>query len=101
MGEVPTFLEVIALLAQGVGTGAVIAFLFEKFGWFEKLSANAKYWLIFGLSVGLPVAAQAALQFIPPDIWAVLEPWWRALALGFLSWAGSQVAHKLVNKAFV
>jgi len=90
--------DTIGLLAGGAGVGTIIAFLFEKLGFFQSLTANAKYWLIFGLSVGLPVAARAALQFIPEDVWAVMEPWWQSVALGFMGWAGSQLAHKLINK---
>ena len=73
-------------------------FLFERFKWFQNLSSDAKWWVIFGLSLGLPLLAQVLLQFVPADVWAMLEPYWRALASGFLTWAGSQAAH-LANKA--
>jgi len=90
---VPSLVEVLAMLAQGLGTGAILAFLFENFGWFQRLEGQAKWWFVFGVSIVLPLLAQVALQFVPADVWAMLEPYWKALALGFLSWAGSQVAH--------
>lgn len=96
--QIPSLYTVMERLAQAVGVGAVISFLFEKFSWFQRLSKDEKFWLIFGLSVGLPLLAQAALQFVPPEIWNVLEPWWQSLASGFLIWAGSQAVHKTFNR---
>jgi len=93
MADVPGLVEVLKLLAQGVGVGAVIAFLFEQFEFFQNLASKTKWWVIFGMSVGLPLVAEIALQFVPPDMWVLLEPYWRALAAGFLTWVGSQVAH--------
>ena len=97
MGNVPGLIEVIKLLASGVGVGAVLAFLFEKFGFFKNLDSSTKWWVVFLTSVALPVLAQVALQFVPAEIWATLQPYWYSLAAGFLAWAGSQVAHRFVN----
>ena len=93
--EIPTLPNVFELLAQGVGVGAVLAFLFERFKWFQALSGENRWWVVFGFSLGLPLLAQLLLQFVPPDAWAVIEPYWHALAAGFLAWAASQGAHLL------
>lgn len=100
MSDVPAFVDVLALIAQGLGAGFVLAFLAERFEWFQKLSPKIKWWVIFGVSVGAPIAAQTLLDFVPADVWAQIEPYWQALALGFLSWAGSQAVH-LGRKALV
>jgi hypothetical protein len=97
MSEVPGLFEVVELLAAGV-VGGVIAFLFERFKWFQNLTGEARFWVIFGFSVGLPLAAQFALQFVPADVWVILEPYWRSIALGFIGFVGTQIAHKYVNK---
>jgi hypothetical protein len=96
---VPALTDVLAMLASGVGVGAVIAFLFEKIAWFQGLSPSAKWWTILVLSIGLPVVATVALQFIPPDVWVKVEPYWRAVATGFLIWAGSQAFHLYSRRA--
>jgi len=88
-----SLVDVLTMLAQAVGVGAVLAFLFEHIGWFQEQSATAKWWLIFGLSLGLPLVAQLLVQLMPPNVWLVLEPYWRALAAGFLVWSGSQGTH--------
>lgn len=95
--EVPALVSVLEMLAGGIGTGAVLAFLFEKAAWFQKLSDERKSVIVFGVSIGLPLLATVLLQFVPPDVWLVIEPYWQALAGGFLAWAGSQV----VFKAFI
>jgi len=97
MQEVPGLIEVVQLLAAGV-VGGVIAFLFERFKWFQNLTGEVRFWVIFGFSVGLPLLAQVALQFVPGDVWVVLEPYWRSIALGFMGFVATQIAHKWVNK---
>lgn len=94
---VPGLVEVVTMLASGVGVGAVLAFLFEHFSFFQQLSAEAKWWLVFGASLGLPLVAVAALQFVPVEAWAMLQPYWQAVAAGFVTWAGSQVVHRVFN----
>lgn len=96
--EAPGLVEVLKMLAQGIGVGAVTAFLFEKFKWFQALGTEAKWWTILGISLGLPILAEIALQFVPAATWALLEPYWMAIASGFLAWAGSQTVH-LVHRA--
>lgn len=91
--EIPGFVDVLRLLAQGVGAGFVLAFLAEKVGWFQQLPAEKKNLVILVLSVGLPIVAQVLLQFVPAQVWTAIEPYWSALAAGFVGWAGSQAAY--------
>ena len=97
--EVPTLTEVIALIASGVVVGPAISFMFEKFAIFQKLTPGARWWIVFVASVGLPVAAQALIQYVPAETWASLQPYWKALALGFAGWVTGQVAHAKLNSA--
>ena len=97
--EVPTLTEVIALIASGVVIGPAISFMFEKFAIFQKLTPGARWWIVFVASVGLPVAAQALIQYVPAETWASLQPYWKALALGFAGWVTGQVAHAKLNSA--
>ena len=99
--QVPALPDVLAMLASGIGVGAVIAFLFEKIKWFQGMSPNKRWWTVFVLSLGLPVLARVALQFVPPDVWAMIEPYWSAIATGFLIWAGSQAFHLYYSKRIV
>lgn len=93
-GELPTLPDAVRTVASGAATGFVLAFLFKEFPQFQKLSSEQKRWLVFGISVGLPVVAQLVLQVVPAEVWAALEPYWRAVAMGFLVWAGSQGAYR-------
>ena len=93
MGGIPTLIEAISKLAVGGAAGVVVAFLLEYITWFQKLSPDAKKWIVLGLQLGLPVVATVALQYVPVNVWALMEPYWQAIALGFVAWLGSQVAH--------
>jgi len=90
--------DVVRLLATGGGIGALLSFLLERVSWFQALSSSARYWIVLVVSVGLPVLATVALQFVPAGVWEALQPYWNALAAGFLVWLSSQAAHKLLNK---
>jgi hypothetical protein len=86
--------SVLNWVASGLGAGAVIAFLFQKMTWFKNLDSQTKYWTILILSIALPVLAETALQLTPPDLWTAIQPYWAALAQGFLLWAGSQAVYQ-------
>lgn len=93
-----SLLDLLTAMARGVGVGAVIAFLFENVQWFQDLAPRLKWWLILGLSVGLPFMAQLLVGLLPAAVWSTLEPYWRSVAAGFLVWAGSQGTHVLFNR---
>ena len=97
-GNIPALVAVLTLLAQGIGVGGVLAFLFERVRWFQNLQGDAKWWTILVISVGLPLAARLLVQFVPADVWAAIEPYWQTLAAGFLVWLGSQLMHLLEKR---
>lgn len=98
MTNVPQLIDIVVMLAQVIGVGAVLKFLFDQFKWFANLPADKKRLVVLGISIGLPILATVALQFIPPDVWNAIEPYWQVIARGFLLFAGTQVVHK-VDKA--
>ena len=95
MQDIPSLVEAVGMLASGAAVGAVISFLAERLGLFQNLSPKAKQAVMFVLSLGLPLGAMLLLQYIPADTWATLEPYWQAVATGFLIWLGSQVTHAI------
>jgi hypothetical protein len=86
-------------MATAAGVGAVIAFLFERFAWFQALTGEGRNVVIIGLCVGLPLVARLLIEFVPASVWDVAEPYWQTVAAGFLVWASSQAAHKLQSTA--
>jgi len=93
MNELPTLVEFLTQIATGGFAGVIIAFLLEKIPAFQNLESEIKRWVVLALFLVLPAGSVALLQFVPADVWLVLEPYWRALAIGFLGWASSQIAH--------
>ncbi len=90
---VPPLVETLGLLAQGVGVGLVLSFLAEKVKAFQDLRSDVKGWVIFGISMGLPVLARVLLDVVPPESWALIEPYWQTVAIAFLGWASSQAVY--------
>jgi hypothetical protein len=93
MNELPTLVEFLTQIATGGFAGVIIAFLLEKIPAFQNLDSELKRWIVLALFLVLPAGSVALLQFVPADVWAAIEPYWRAIALGFLGWVSSQVAH--------
>lgn len=91
--DVPSLIEFLRDMAAGAWGPVIVAFLLEHIPWFQNLGSETKKWTTLALFVVLPILAQVALQYIPSDVFASLEPFWSALALGFIGWLGSQVAH--------
>ena len=94
----PTIVEFLRNVAAGAWAPVLIAFLLEHVQAFQKLQAEVKKWTVLGLFVVLPLVATALLQFVPAEVWASVEPFWNALALGFAAWVASQAAHKWDKK---
>lgn len=93
MNEVPNLVEFLKMIAGGGFVGVIVAFLLEKIPAFQALKSEVKKWVVMAMFIVLPVASTALLENVPPEIWALLEPYWGSLALGFVSWVGSQIAH--------
>ena len=98
---VPEFTQALTFLASAVGVGAILSFFFttapgikERFA---ALSGTVKWWVIFGLSLGLPLAATLIIQLVPPEILLAVEPYWKSLAYAFLAWDGTQATYTLTR----
>lgn len=87
---IPSLVDAITFLTTTAGIGVVISFVFSKRTWFEKLSSQVKFWVILAVSLGIPLVAKIALDLVPAETFAVLDPYWRVLALGFASFLASQ-----------
>lgn len=95
---VPTLIDFLRDVAAGAWGPAIVSFLLEHIPAFQNLASEAKKWTVMAIFVILPVGAQALLQYVPAGIWATLEPFWNAMAIGFASWMGSQLIHKFFKK---
>lgn len=87
---VQPLVQILALLASGGGVGLVLAFLAERWPGFQALKPEVKFWVIFGVSIGLPLGAKLLLSAVPADVWAQIDPWWQVLAVSLVGWASSQ-----------
>lgn len=88
-----TLVDFLTQIAGGGAVGAIVAFLLEEVGLFQNLNSEAKKWIVLAAFLLFPLGATALLQFVPPDVWILMEPYWRAVAVGFAGWAASQAVH--------
>lgn len=93
--SVPSLTEFLQMLIAGGVTGYIVQFLAEKSAWFQKLGANTKLAIVFALSMLLPLMGQVIALNVPSDVMAMIEPYYNALAAGFIVFLASQGWHKL------
>jgi len=96
--------EMLAMLASGVATGAVLAFLLEKVAWFQNLSPATKTWATILICLSLPFIGWLGgmglgYTALPASLVAWAEGVFHELAIGFLTWAASQGWHLLEKAA--
>jgi len=88
-----SLVEFLTNIASGGAVGAIVAFLLEDVGLFQGLKSEAKKWIVLAAFLLFPVAATALLQYVPADVFTAIEPFFRAVAIGFAGWAASQAVH--------
>lgn len=93
MTDVPDFTSILQMIASGVAVGGIVSFLLANLEFFNRLPRERKRWIVLAICLALPLASTAVLQLVPPDVLASLDPYWRALASGFLVWGGAQVTY--------
>lgn len=96
--QIPSLVEFLKLLTTTVGIGAVVSFVLANLEKFNSISSAAKFWIVFAISMGLPLLAALVLNNVTPETLAALEPYWNALAAGFAVFIGSQMFYALIVK---
>lgn len=96
--QIPTLVEFLKLLTTTVGLGMVVSFVLAQLNKFNTVSSQAKFWIVFAVSMILPLLAALVLNNVTAEMLAGLEPYWNALASGFAVFIGSQVFYTLVLK---
>lgn len=83
---------VITWVAAGPGSmwilGKVTSYLAENFVFWQKLPSVAKFWIMIGAAILVPILAQLVLKY--PSQIALVAPWFSIGISGLLFWLGSQ-----------
>jgi hypothetical protein len=91
--SIPQLKDILGKLANGLLGGIVVAamaFVFERIAVFKALSPRAKGAIVFAVLVFSPLLGRVLLDIAPPTLWPAIEPYWQALAIGIVGYAGSQ-----------
>ena len=97
--ELPnTFKEFLSLIGSPVFIGIILSFVFVRWAWFVNLSSKAKFWIVGGISIFLPIASRALTLYLPVGIVEFVEQWYPTLVIGMGVWTSSQVWNKLFGE---
>lgn len=96
--SIPTLIDALRLAGTTIGAGMVISFLLTRVAWFQELTGDKRFWVVLALSLVIPIAATLVVQLVPPETLATLEPYWQALAAGFIVFIGTQAQYFLQQK---
>jgi hypothetical protein len=99
--EDPTdILVVLGWLAAG-GAGPAVAFFLATQAWFNKLkNDDLKVAIVMSCIVFIPLVAKVLIDLVPPEVWAVIQPYW-SVGVGALliGWPLSQVIYERYIRA--
>ena len=97
--ELPnTFKEFLSLIGSPIFIGIILSFVFVRWAWFVNLSSKAKFWIVGGISLLLPIASRALTLYLPVGIVEFIEQWYPTLVIGMGVWTSSQVWNKLFGE---
>lgn len=94
--DVPSLTAALTMLATGLGAfsaGGVVSYLLNKWPWYCRQARELKHSLVVGLAVLLSILARLALEFVPAQVWVVIEPYWQIAAGAVMLYFGSQVTY--------
>lgn len=91
------FATLLSWLVYGGGVILVASFILDKIPAFVALPPDAKRYINMGVSVALALGSYAALLYVPPEVFAILDPWFK-IAMGVVvMYAGQQAIHQLTK----
>jgi hypothetical protein len=92
-----TLADFLVWLVAG-GSIVAISWLFERFGWFQSVSSNARENIMFVFCALLSCGAYAVQTFVPADVLLALAPWFGIIAGTFAMVFVSKSFHKVDKK---
>ena len=87
------------VLAAPTLIGMLFSLLERKWVAFQGLTSTAKWWLNFGLSTVIPVAAGLLLMYVDVEFWRAIQPVFTLVMtaiLASLGYVGNQVVYLLL-----
>ena len=77
------------------GALLIASWILDKIPAFVALAEATKKLINQALSVVLAVGFYAVLKYVPPDVFAAIDPWFKIIVGVLVAYAGQQVVHRL------
>ena len=87
--------EFLTWLTSSAGATALFSFVAQRWPGWADVAPATQGWIHLGASMGIGLLAYAVLVFAPPDVLAVLAPWFQVVYGLAAAWVANQVAHGL------
>ena len=84
-------------LVYGGGVILIASWALDKIPAFVALAPEAKKLINIAVSVVLALGAYAALLYVPADIFALIDPWFKVALSVVVLYSGQQVVHQLTK----
>jgi len=90
-----TFKDFLSLIGSPVFIGVILSVILVRWAWFVNLSNKAKFWIVGGVSIFLPILSRALTLYLPVGVVDFIEQWFPTVVIGMGIWMSSQVWNKL------
>jgi len=90
-----TFKDFLSLIGSPVFIGVLLSVILVRWAWFVNLPNKAKFWIVGGVSIFLPILSRALTLYLPVGMVDFIEQWFPTVVIGMGIWMSSQVWNKL------
>ena len=93
----PDLLETLTWLSglgSAVAGAALVSLLAEHWAWFQRLPPTGKLVLQVAASALIALLAFLVVTFVPPEVLALMAPYWRVIFGAVVAALGNQLWHK-------
>ena len=97
MDNIKSLYDLLSWLIYAGGSILVASWVLDKIPSFGALPPEAKKYINMGVSVLLALGAFALITYVPTEIFALLDPWFKIVGGVVILYAGQQAMHQLTK----
>jgi hypothetical protein len=94
MNTTKSLLDLLSWLIYSGGAILVASWVLDRIPAFNALAAEAQKYINMGVSIVLALGAFAVITYVPPAVFALLDPWFKIAAGTVILYSAQQTVHQ-------
>jgi hypothetical protein len=94
LGDAPAgTVDILKWIVYAGGFAVIVSWVCERWPLYQTWSSTARSAFQYGAAAILSLGGYALLTYVPPSVWAFIDPWVKVLLGMSAVWGAGQVAH--------